>query len=118
MILTRSRRVEKEMMLTDKNFEEEVLKSEIPVLVEFWGSWCPPCQAEKKVLKRLEEEYAGKIKIGTLNVNRNPRTTLRYGIKGVPTFIIFHNGKIIHRDIAAKSEKQLRKMIEEALKKI
>jgi thioredoxin 1 len=105
------------MMLTDKNFETEVLKADVPVLVEFWGSWCPPCQVEKKILKKLEEEYAKRIKIGTLNINRNPRTTLKYDIKGVPTYIIFHKGKIIHRDIAAKSEKQLRKMIEEALEK-
>ena len=106
------------MILTDKNFKKEVLDSKSPVLVEFWGSWCPPCQAEKRILKKLEEEYAGKIKIGTLNINRNPKTALKYDIKGVPTYIIFYQGKIVHRDIAAKSEKQLREMIEETLKKI
>lgn len=106
------------MILTDKNFEKEVLKSNLPVLVEFWGSWCPPCQKEKEIIKKLEEEYAGKIKIGELNIDRNPLTAVRYHIKGVPTYIIFYNGRIIHRDIAAKSDKQMREMIQEALNKI
>jgi len=106
------------MILTDKNFEAEVLTVDIPVLVEFWGSWCPPCQVEKTILKKLEKEYDKRIKIGTLNINRNPRTALKYDIKGVPTYIIFYKGKIVHRDIAAKSEKQLREMIEETLNKI
>ena len=106
------------MELTDKNFEKEVLKSDIPVLVEFWGSWCPPCQVEKKILLKLEEEYNGKIKICTINIDRNPKVTFKYYIKGVPTYIIFYNGKIIYRDIAAKSEKQLKEMIEKAINKI
>ena len=103
------------MILTDRNFETEVLGSETPVLVEFWGSWCPPCQVEKKVLKRLEEEYMEMIKIATLNIDKNPQVAIKYNIKGVPTYIVFQGRAVIHRDIAAKSEKQLRGMIEEAL---
>ena len=106
------------MMLTDRNFKREVLESDLPVFVEFWGSWCPPCQRMKEIIKKLEEEYKGRIKIGELNIDRNPLAALRYHIKGVPAYIIFYNGKIVHRDIAAKSLDQLREMIEESLNKI
>jgi len=105
------------MEIRDRDFDREVLKSELPVLVEFWGSWCP-CQKEKYILEKLREEYKGRMKIVTINVDRNPRVAYRYRIKCVPTYIIFHRGEAIHSDIAAKSEDQLREMIEEALKKI
>ena len=106
------------MEIRDRDFQREVLESELPVLVEFWGSWCPPCQKEKYILEKLREEYRDRIKIVTINVDRNPRVAYRYGIKCVPTYIIFHRGEAIYSDIAAKSEDQLREMIEEALKKI
>lgn len=95
------------MMITDENFEKEAVESDLPVQVEFWGSWCPPCQREKEVIRKLEEVYAKKVKVGELNVDRNPSTALRYDIKGVPAYIIFHDGRIVYRDIGAKSEKQL-----------
>ena len=106
------------MMLTDKNFKKEVLESDLPVMVEFWGSWCPPCQRMKEVIKKLEEDYKGRVKIGELNIDRNPLTAFKYHIKGVPAYIIFYKGKILYRDIAAKSYNQLRQMIENTLKKI
>jgi len=102
--------------LTDKNFEEEVLKSDIPVLVEFWASWCPPCKMMEPILHKLEIEYEGQVKIGTLNVDLNPKTAAKYGITGVPTFIVFRNGQEIYRDVAAKSEEQLREIIERVLR--
>jgi thioredoxin 1 len=104
------------MELTDKNFEKEVLKANIPVLVDFWASWCPPCKMVEPVLDKLEKEYAGKVKIAKINVDRNPITSSKYQIKGVPTFILFQNAKIIKREVGAKSEKQLRQMINTALK--
>ena len=100
------------MRLTDKNFEEEVLKSEVPVLVEFWASWCPPCKMMEPILRKLEMEY----KVGTLNVDLNPKTAARYGITGVPTFILFRNGQEIYRAVAARSEEQLREVIEKVLR--
>ena len=106
------------MEIRDRNFQREVLESELPVLVEFWGSWCPPCQKEKYILEKLREEYKDRIKIVTINVDRNPRVAYRYRIKCVPTYIIFHRGEAIYSDIAAKSEDQLREMIEKALGKI
>jgi len=106
---------EGKMELMDKNFEKEVLKADIPVLVDFWASWCPPCKMVEPVLDKLEKEYAGKVKIGKLNVDRNPVMASRYQIKGVPTFIIFREGRIMKRDVGAKSEGQLRQMIDTAL---
>jgi len=106
------------MEIRDRDFQREVLESKLPVLVEFWGSWCPPCQKEKYILEKLREEYKDRIKIVTINVDRNPRVAYRYRIKCVPTYIIFHRGEAIYSDIAAKSEDQLREMIEKALGKI
>lgn len=106
------------MELKDENFEEEALKADVPVLVDFWASWCPPCKMVEPVIDKLEKEYEEKVKIGKLNVDRNPATASRYQIKGVPTFIVFQKGKIIKREVGAKSEKQLREMINTALANI
>jgi len=103
------------MRVTTRNFDKEVLNSEIPVLVEFWASWCPPCKVMEPILHRLEIEYEGRMKIVTINVDQNPRIAFRYQIKGLPTFMIFKNGKIIYRSVAAKSETQLRRIIEKVL---
>jgi thioredoxin 1 len=103
------------MILTDKNFEEEVLRSDIPVLVDFWASWCPPCRMVEPIIDKLKREYRGRIKVGKLNVDLNPRTAARYNIRGVPTFIIFKDGKEVYRGIAAKSEAELRREIEKVL---
>ncbi|KXB05133.1 thioredoxin [candidate division MSBL1 archaeon SCGC-AAA261O19] len=103
------------MELTDKNFEEEVLKSELPVFVDFWGSWCPPCKMTEPIVSELEKEYDGKVKIGKLNIDKYPSVASRYAISGVPTFITIKNGKEVAREIGAKSKKQLRELIESAL---
>jgi thioredoxin 1 len=103
------------VIFTDKNFQEEVLKSPIPVLVEFWASWCPPCKMVEPIIDRLEKEYMGRMKIGKMNVDINPVTAKRYNVKGLPTFIIFINGKIVYRGVAAKTENELRRVIEEIL---
>jgi len=106
------------MRVTSRNFDKEVLKSEIPVLVEFWASWCPPCKVMEPILHRLEREYEGRVKIVTLNVDQNPKIAFRYQVKGLPTFIIFKNGKIVYRSVAAKSEAELRNIIEKVLNEV
>ena len=93
----------------------EFLQSDMTVMVEFWGSWCPPCQRMKKVIDKLEKEYDGLIKIASINIDRNPEVSSKYNISGVPTYIIFKNGEIIHRDVGAKSEEQLESMIKKMI---
>lgn len=100
------------MRLTDSNFEQEVLKSDVPVLVDFWASWCPPCKQTEPLVNKLAKEYEGKVKIGKLNVDQNPNTAAKYNIKGVPTFITFKKGEMIDRKVAAQPESQLRKMLD------
>ena len=105
------------LRFTAVNFSQEVLYSEMPVLVDFWGSWCPPCKMVEGLVDDLAEEFAGKLKVGKLNVDQNPRIRDEFNIGGVPTFMLFKHGKVVKREIGARSKQQLRNMIQEALKK-
>jgi len=98
------------LRLTDHNFKEEVFQSQIPVLVEFSASWCVPSQQMKPMLEKVAQEYAGRLKIGNLNVDQNPRTASKYQIMGCPTFILLNSGKVINRRLGAQSKKQLLEM--------
>ena len=82
-----------EITLTKGNFEDEVLKSEIPVLVDFWASWCGPCKMLAPTVAQIAEEYSGKIKVGKVNVDEEESLSLEYGIASIPTVILFKNGK-------------------------
>lgn len=82
-----------EITLTKGNFEDEVLKSEIPVLVDFWASWCGPCKMLAPTVAQIAEEYSGKIKIGKVNVDEEESLSREYGIVSIPTVILFKNGK-------------------------
>jgi len=99
------------LRLTDRNFEEEVFQSQIPVLVEFSASWCVPSQQMKPMLETVAKEYTGRLKIGNLNVDQNPRIASQYQIMGCPTFILLNSGKAISRKVGAQSKKQLLEMI-------
>jgi thioredoxin 1 len=103
------------LRLTDTNFEQEVLASEVPVLVDFWASWCPPCKMTEPVVDELAAEYDGRLKVGKLNVDRNPRTRERYRIAGVPTFVVFRGGEPAGQRTGAQSRGQLERMLEEVL---
>ena len=96
------------MEVDAKDFEEEVLKSSIPVLVEFWGSWCPPCKMMDPLLSKLEKEFEGRVRIRKVNTDRNPYLRDAHEIRGLPTFILFRGGKEAARHVAAKSEEELR----------
>jgi len=100
------------LRLTDRNFRQDVFQSEIPVLVDFWASWCPPCKVVEPVIEELASEYAGTVKFGKINVDQNPRVAAEYQIKGVPTFVLFNSGKIVERRVGAQSKKQLQEMLE------
>ena len=84
-----------EIKLTDQNFEEEVEKSKLPVLVDFWAVWCGPCQMMGPIIEGLAEKFKGKIKIGKLNVDENPETAQKYEILGIPSLKFFKNGEIV-----------------------
>ncbi len=99
---------------TDANFKEEVLDCKIPVLVDFWGSWCPPCKMVEPVIDELAVELDGKIKVGKINVDQNRKVGAMFDISGVPTFILFKEGKTLGREIGARSKQQLLEMISKA----
>jgi thioredoxin 1 len=82
------------LQATDDNFESEILKSSTPVLVDFWAVWCGPCRAIAPVVEELANEYTGRVKMAKMNVDENPKTPGQYGIRAIPTLIIFHNGEV------------------------
>jgi thioredoxin 1 len=106
---------EKVLAFGDSNFETEVLQSPIPVLVDFWAPWCSPCKAVAPVVDALAEEYEGKIKVGKVNVDENPATPGKYGIRGIPTVILFKDGKVMDQVVGAVPKPQLEALIKKAL---
>lgn len=93
--------------ITDNSFEEDVLKSRIPVLVDYWAEWCGPCKMITPVLEDIATEYANRIKVAKLNIDQNPNTPPRYGIRGIPTLILFKNGQVEATRVGAVSKAQL-----------
>jgi len=105
-----------EIILTDQNFEEEVIKSDlVPVLVDFWASWCGPCQMINPVIKELAEEFKGKVKVGKLNVDENPETASKYEIISIPCLKIFKGGKIIDEIIGLQPKEMIADKINKVL---
>ncbi len=104
-----------EVILTDDNFECEVLQSDSPVLVDFWAAWCGPCKAIAPVLEELAEEYSSKVKIGKLNIDENPSTPNKYGVRGIPTLLFFKDGKVIQQLVGVKPKSEIQKTIDSNL---
>jgi len=98
--------------VTDGNFEEQVLKSSLPVLVDFWAVWCGPCRMMGPVVEQMASEYDGKVKVGKLNVDDNPDTAARYGVRGIPTLILFSNGKVKAQTVGAQPREALKGFID------
>ena len=106
---------DKVLHLSDNSFETDVLKSETPVLVDFWASWCAPCKAISPVVDGLADEYDGKVKVAKLNVDENPATPGKYGVRGIPTLILFKGGKVVDQVVGAVPKNQLESLIKKAL---
>ncbi len=100
-----------EIKLNDKNFKQEVLESELPVLVDFWADWCFPCRMVAPTVEEIAKEYEGKLKVGKLNVDESPKTAGEYSVMSIPTFLIFKNGKPIDSLIGALPKPMLEKAI-------
>ncbi len=104
-----------DLVFTDSDFEEQVLKSEMPVVVDFWAPWCAPCRIVTPIIEELATEYEGKIKVGKMNVDDNPNFPSQYGIMSIPSILIFKNGAPVKTMIGAQSKDNYRKGIDELL---
>jgi len=93
--------------LTDDCFEEEVIKSDEPVLVDYWAEWCGPCKMITPILKEIAEEYSGRVKVAKLNIDENTSTPPKYGIRGIPTLMLFKGGQVEATKVGALSKSQL-----------
>ena len=101
--------------ITDSTFEQEVLQSDEPVLVDYWAQWCGPCKMVAPILDEIAAEYQGKLKVAKLNVDDNPDTPPKYGVRGIPTLMIFKNGNAEATQVGALSKSQLTAFIDQSI---
>lgn len=105
--------IKEPITVTDSDFEENVLKSELPVVVDFWAPWCGPCKMVAPVLDKLADEYAGQVVIAKVNTDEDNQYAMQYGVQGIPTMIFVNDGKLIHRQVGALPEPVLRDLFEQ-----
>jgi thioredoxin 1 len=97
----------KPIEITDINFQTEVLESNVPVLVDFWAVWCGPCKMIAPVVEEIAGEYQGKLKVGKMDVDNNPETAMKFGIRSIPTIMVFKGGKVVEQIIGAMPKRNL-----------
>lgn len=97
---------------TDASFDKDVLSAEVPVLVDFWAEWCGPCRMMAPTVDQVASDYAGKVKVGKLDVDTNQQTASRYGIRGIPTLLLFKGGQIVEQKVGAIGKPEFQKMLD------
>jgi thioredoxin 1 len=105
----------KALPLSDDDFPKEVVESGLPVLVDFWATWCGPCQTMGPIIDNLADEYDGKVKVMKLNVDSNPLVPSKFGIRGIPTLILFNKGEVVDRIVGAVPKTQVDNLIKKVL---
>lgn len=101
--------------VTDDAFEQAVLQSPLPVIVDFWAPWCGPCKMVEPILKKVAEDYAGRLVVAKVNTDEQPQWAGQFGVQGIPTMLFVADGKIVHQQVGAIPEPYLRDMVEEFL---
>ena len=105
----------KEVVLSDANFDEEVIKAETPVIVDFWAEWCGPCRMIGPIVEEIAEEFEGKIKVGKLNVDQNQGTAAKYGIRSIPTLLLFKGGELVEQMVGVQPKNKVVECINKVL---
>jgi thioredoxin 1 len=103
------------VQITDANFEQEVVQSKVPVLVDFWAEWCGPCRALAPVIEKLATDYVGKVKVGKLDTDANHATASKFGISAIPTVILFKGGQVASKLVGLRGEKDFRSALDAAI---
>jgi thioredoxin 1 len=98
--------------VTDANFDQEVLKSETPVMIDFWAAWCGPCRALAPIVDDVATAYQGKVKVGKMDVDKNPATPNRYGVRGIPTLLVFKNGQVADQIVGYVQKEQITRILD------
>jgi len=106
---------DKVLEFSDANFEDEVINSDIPVLVDFWAPWCGPCRIIAPVVEEISESHDGKVKVGKLNVDDNQQTSMKFGIRSIPTLLVFKNGAIFEQIIGAVPKTEIERVVNSAI---
>jgi len=105
---------EKVIHVTDANFDLEIIQSKVPALIDFWATWCAPCRALAPIVEEMAETYAGKIKVAKMNVDENPATPGKYGVRGIPTLILIKDGQVVDQLVGAVPKSQIQGLIDKA----
>jgi len=103
------------LTISDSSFDQVVLESQVPVLVDFWAPWCGPCRVIAPIVEELAEEYGNRVAVGKFNVDGNAQTPTKYGIQSIPTLLLFKNGKPVQQLVGLKSKKELKQILDTAL---